>query len=111
MIINLVIRIIKLIIRFFMKKYAFFYINFLPFLKYLRSLTFYLLYNLIFGRFFVKKTQPAGPYSVYTSLFKLKKLYIKSPYFFFKNQYKVRKMFKSIKKSLRKSKKRKLFLL
>lgn len=111
MIINLIVRIYNKIVRYFMKKYTFFFINFLPFLNYLRSLIFYILFNLISRRFFLKKTEPAGPYSVYTPMLKFKKMYVKKPFYFLFNLYKIKRMSKSIKESLRKSKKRKLFLL
>jgi len=97
--------------RFFKRKYAFFYINFLPFLKYVRSVIFYLLYTLFTDRFFGEKTSPAGPYNVYNPMEKLKKYYILSPFLFFKNQRAINKIYKSVRKSLRKSKKRKLFLV
>jgi hypothetical protein len=62
-------------------------------------------------RFFEKKTQPAGPFNVYSPMANLKKYYILSPFLYFKNQRAINKVYKSIKKSLRKSKKRKLFLV
>jgi len=111
MIINFIVRVYKKIVRYFLKKYAFFFINFLPFLNYLRSLIFYILFNLISGRFFLKRAESAGPYSVYNPMLKSKKIYVKTPFSFLFNQYKIKRMYKSIKKSLRKSKKRKLFLL
>lgn len=109
--INILKRIYKKMIRFFMKKYAFFFIYFLPFLMYIRSLLFYFVYNLVSGNFFAKRTEPAGPYSVYNPILKFKKMYIKTLFSFLINKYKIWKSYKSLKKSLRKSKKRKLFLL
>jgi hypothetical protein len=76
-------------IRFFMKKYAFFFIYFLPFLMYIRSLLFYFVYNLVSGNFFAKRTEPAGPYSVYNPILKFKKMYIKTLFSFLINKYKI----------------------
>lgn len=108
---ELIVWVFKRIFYFFKRKYLFMLRITMPLVNYLKNNIYYVIIVIKRFRIFYKRVQPAGPFTIYNPLSKLKKNYMNKSVLFFKKQQEIEKDRKLFSKLLKRTKKRKLFLL
>jgi len=108
---ELIVWVFKRIFYFFKRKYLFMLRITMPLVNYLKNNIYYVIIVIKRFRIFYKRVQPAGPFTIYNPLSTLKKNYMNKSVLFFKKQQEIEKDRKLFSKLLKRTKKRKLFLL
>lgn len=111
-IVNVIIKRLKRIYKFFYRTYLYVFVKIMPPIYYFLLSIYYIWFALTRFRILSTKVNPAGPYSNYNIYTGIKQRFIKLGMFrFFFWERKTKKLAKQFKKSIIKSQKRKLFLL
>lgn len=111
-IVNLLIKRLKRIYKFFYRTYLYVFVKTMPPIYYLQLSIYYIWFTITRLRILIKKVNCAGPYSNYNLYTGTKQRFIKLGLFrFIFWERKTKQLAKSLKKSVIKSQKRKLFLL